>query len=67
LTTGDPILDFALSLRSGLLTPVMKGVSDVNSEYAYLAILPLIYWLFSIVLELIQARIERFYGRAHAR
>ncbi|MDB5427282.1 MAG: amino acid transporter permease, partial [Phenylobacterium sp.] len=27
----------------------------------------LIYWLFSIGLELIQARIERFYGRAHAR
>jgi polar amino acid transport system permease protein len=27
----------------------------------------MIYWLFSIVLELIQARIERHYGRAHAR
>jgi membrane-associated phospholipid phosphatase len=47
LTTGDPLLDFALSLRSGWLTPIMKGISDANSEYAYLAILPLIYWLFS--------------------
>ena len=27
----------------------------------------MIYWLFSILLELIQARIERYYGRAHAR
>ncbi|MGZ3375688.1 MAG: amino acid ABC transporter permease [Phenylobacterium sp.] len=27
----------------------------------------MIYWLFSILLELLQARIERFYGRAHAR
>jgi polar amino acid transport system permease protein len=27
----------------------------------------MIYWLFSIVLELIQARIERHFGRAHAR
>jgi polar amino acid transport system permease protein len=27
----------------------------------------MIYWLFSIMLELVQARIERFYGRAHAR
>jgi polar amino acid transport system permease protein len=26
----------------------------------------MIYWLFSILLELIQARIERYYGRAHA-
>ena len=26
----------------------------------------LIYWLFSILLELLQARIERYYGRAHA-
>ena len=25
----------------------------------------MIYWLFSILLELIQARIERYYGRAH--
>jgi len=25
----------------------------------------LIYWIFSILLELIQARIERYYGRAH--
>ena len=27
----------------------------------------LIYWLFSILLELLQGRIERYYGRAHAR
>jgi polar amino acid transport system permease protein len=27
----------------------------------------LIYWLFSILLELIQARIERYFGRAHVR
>jgi polar amino acid transport system permease protein len=27
----------------------------------------MIYWLFSILLELVQARIERFYGKAHAR
>lgn len=27
----------------------------------------MIYWLFSILLELLQARIERYYGRAHAR
>jgi polar amino acid transport system permease protein len=27
----------------------------------------MVYWLFSILLELIQARIERYYGRAHAR
>ena len=27
----------------------------------------MIYWLFSILLELIQGRIERYYGRAHAR
>jgi polar amino acid transport system permease protein len=27
----------------------------------------MIYWLFSILLELIQGRIERHYGRAHAR
>jgi polar amino acid transport system permease protein len=26
----------------------------------------MIYWLFSILLELLQARIERYYGRAHA-
>lgn len=47
VTTGDPLLDFALSLRSGVLTPIMRGISDANSQYAYLAILPLIYWLFS--------------------
>jgi len=27
----------------------------------------MIYWIFSILLELIQARIERYFGRAHAR
>jgi polar amino acid transport system permease protein len=27
----------------------------------------MIYWLFSIMLELLQARIERYYGRAHVR
>jgi len=27
----------------------------------------MIYWLFSILLEFLQARIERYYGRAHAR
>jgi hypothetical protein len=27
----------------------------------------MIYWIFSILLELIQGRIERYYGRAHAR
>jgi polar amino acid transport system permease protein len=27
----------------------------------------LIYWVFSIMLELVQARIERYYGRAHVR
>jgi polar amino acid transport system permease protein len=27
----------------------------------------MIYWLFSILLELVQARIERYYGRAHVR
>jgi polar amino acid transport system permease protein len=27
----------------------------------------MIYWLFSIMLEFLQARIERYYGRAHAR
>jgi len=27
----------------------------------------MIYWLFSILLELVQARIERYFGRAHVR
>src|SRR5262245_12266235 len=47
MTTGDPLLDFALSIRSAALTPIMKGISDANSEYAYLALIPLVYWLLS--------------------
>jgi membrane-associated phospholipid phosphatase len=47
MTTGDPVLDFALSLRSGLLTPFWKAVSDLNSQYAYLALIPVVYWVFS--------------------
>jgi len=47
LATGDPLLDFALSLRDGSLTPAMKAVSDANSAYAYVLFVPLIYWLLS--------------------
>jgi membrane-associated phospholipid phosphatase len=47
MATGDPLLDFALSLRSDLLTPVMQAVSEANSAAAYIVILPLVYWVFS--------------------
>jgi membrane-associated phospholipid phosphatase len=47
MATGDPLLDFALSLRSGALTPVMKGISAANAEEAYIVLVPLIYWVLS--------------------
>lgn len=47
MTTGDPLLDFAIALRSAALDPIMVALSKANSETAYLALLPLIYWLFS--------------------
>ena len=47
MATGDPLLDFALSLRGGTLTPVMKAVSEANSAYAYIVLVPLIYWVLS--------------------
>src|SRR5262245_12049431 len=47
MATGDPLLDFALSLRGGAMTPLMKAVSEANSEYAYIVLVPVIYWLFS--------------------
>jgi len=47
MTTGDPVLDFVLSWRSSSLTPIMKGISAANSEYAYLALIPIVYWILS--------------------
>jgi len=47
MTTGDPLLDLMLSWRSAALTPIMKGISDANDEYAYLALIPIIYWVLS--------------------
>lgn len=47
MATGDPLLDFALGLRSDALTPLMRALSDANSQYAYLVALPLVYWLLS--------------------
>lgn len=47
MATGDPWLDFALGLRSDGLTPIMKAISEANSEYAYIVLVPLIYWIFS--------------------
>jgi membrane-associated phospholipid phosphatase len=47
MATGDPLLDFALSLRSGALTPIMKGISQANAEEAYVILVPLVYWLLS--------------------
>ena len=47
MATGDPLLDFALSLRSGALTPIMKGISAANAEEAYIILVPLVYWLLS--------------------
>jgi membrane-associated phospholipid phosphatase len=47
MTTGDPLLDFALSLRSGALTPLMKAISDANSTPAYIGLIVVVYWLFS--------------------
>jgi membrane-associated phospholipid phosphatase len=47
MATGDPFLDFALGLRSDGLTPIMKAISEANSEYAYIVLIPLLYWVFS--------------------
>ena len=41
-----------------------------QSEFRHIEMMltaSMIYWIFSILLELGQARIERFFGRAHAR
>jgi polar amino acid transport system permease protein len=41
-----------------------------QSEFRHIEMMitaSMIYWIFSIMLELIQARIERYFGRAHAR
>ncbi len=47
MATGDPLLDFAVSVRGGLLTLLMRAVSDGNSQYAYLVLVPLVYWVLS--------------------
>ncbi|HKZ59074.1 MAG TPA: phosphatase PAP2 family protein [Candidatus Thermoplasmatota archaeon] len=47
MATGDPLLDFALGLRSDALTPIMRALSDLNSQYAYLVAIPVLYWLLS--------------------
>lgn len=47
MATGDPLLDFALGLRSDALTPVMRAVSEANSAYAYVLLMPVIYWILS--------------------
>jgi membrane-associated phospholipid phosphatase len=47
LLTGDPVLDFALSLRDPALTKLMEVVSEANSETVYIGLLPVIYWLYS--------------------
>jgi polar amino acid transport system permease protein len=44
--------------------------TEGQSEFRHVEMMitaSLIYWLFSILLELIQGRIERYYGRAHVR
>jgi membrane-associated phospholipid phosphatase len=47
MTTGDPVLDFVLSLRAPAATAAMRAVSAASSPEAYLAILPVVYWLIS--------------------
>lgn len=47
MATGDPLLDFALELRSAALTPLMRAVSQANSAYAYVVLMPMIYWILS--------------------
>jgi membrane-associated phospholipid phosphatase len=47
MTTGDPLLDFALSLRSPALTPLMKAISDASSTPAYIGLIVVVYWLIS--------------------
>ncbi len=47
MATGDPLLDFALGLRSAALTPLMRAASEANSAYAYVLVVPLVYWVLS--------------------
>jgi membrane-associated phospholipid phosphatase len=47
MLTGDPVLDFALSLRDPALTKLMEVVSEANSETVYIGLLPAVYWIFS--------------------
>lgn len=47
MTTGDPVLDFALSMRGPALTTAMRAISAASSPEALVALLPVIYWVFS--------------------
>lgn len=44
LTWGLSVVRDAQALASPALTAVMKGISLVGAEYAYLVLLPLVYW-----------------------
>jgi undecaprenyl-diphosphatase len=43
--TGSELILYLQGLRSPLLDGIMLGVSSLGSRYAYMAILPFIYWL----------------------
>lgn len=47
MTTGDPVLDFAISLRDPLLTVMMSAASAASSPQALVALIPVIYWVLS--------------------
>jgi undecaprenyl-diphosphatase len=47
MTTGDPLLDFAVSLRSPGATAVMVAVSAASSPEAFFLLLPCVYWVLS--------------------
>ncbi|HEX9708357.1 MAG TPA: phosphatase PAP2 family protein, partial [Candidatus Thermoplasmatota archaeon] len=47
MATGDPVLDFVLSLRTPAATMAMRAVSAASSPEAYLALIPVVYWVLS--------------------